>query len=859
MKLSAIASLIALSLGGCVTSELVGDDVGSEVEADVAGAADAATDSAEGSDTAGGSDTTVSCDGDRLPCNGVCVDPTSNVNHCGGCNIVCSDGEVCNAGECGARCAEGLAACAGDCVDLAEDEANCGACGTPCRDGETCTDRVCIAPCDEGELSCGGRCIGVTDDRYNCGGCSVECPAGQLCVDSECACPGELELCDGECVDKSSDEANCNGCGVLCDELESCVDGLCECPEGSVRCDGACVDVSSNSDYCGSCIRSCDEGDLCVGGSCTGTCPDGFEACDGACVDTSADLAHCGSCGNDCVVGLACVEGECGCPEGTTRCGDTCRDTATDETACGTCGRTCRADQTCEGGSCACATGETDCGGACVSTVDDGDNCGRCGNVCADGQTCRDARCVCDADLTLCGSACVDTTASSTNCGSCGRACGATQSCLDGACIDTCPAGLTRCDGACVDLGSSESDCGRCGVECTGLSVCTGGACVCDADALEPNDSSGAARRLPVGDLETSSYRGTYVADLTHCSGDIDVFVVDVPLDGGTVLFETLGDCTSGALRQRVELLGASDAVVASATSGGFGSCARLTRFVDEGSYRIRVTSLDGTSGRYGLRASVTGLREKDDNNDASQADARGSFARSTTITGAIDHGLFGWSTDSDWYRFELAHVSKARLSTAASDGSCPFDSTLTLVDAAGNEVQTDDDGGAGLCSLIERTLMPGTYYAVVRAYNDSTEFDYVLDIDLPIGSELEPNGVPIIADGFGSGSIGVEGVLQELGDRDWFRLNLTATSRVTISTRGIYSSCDTDTYVDVYRADGTTLILSDDDDGEGLCSLINPASDSAFASLAAGDYYIVVRGFSDARRGSYYLNAIVE
>jgi hypothetical protein len=70
---------------------------------------------------------------------------------------------------------------------------------------------------------------------------------------------------------------------------------------------------------------------------------------------------------------------------------------------------------------------------------------------------------------------------------------------------------------------------------------------------------------------------------------------------------------------------------------------------------------------------------------------------------------------------FTLASTRSFRLVTGTADSAtnCPGDTVMTLRSSAGAQIAADDDGGAGTCSLIQRTSQPaGTYQACVRPFS---------------------------------------------------------------------------------------------------------------------------------------------
>jgi hypothetical protein len=95
------------------------------------------------------------CAGNQLFCDGECVNPAASRVHCGasgdcqGDNAgeVCPKGKVCSLGTCSTSCANDLLDCGGDCIDPRSDMAHCGA-KDDCQggnDGEVCSvDSKCV-------------------------------------------------------------------------------------------------------------------------------------------------------------------------------------------------------------------------------------------------------------------------------------------------------------------------------------------------------------------------------------------------------------------------------------------------------------------------------------------------------------------------------------------------------------------------------------------------------------------------------------------------------------------------------------------------------------------------------------------
>jgi len=132
------------------------------------------------------------CNGSTLiACSGLCVDPTSDPNNCGGCGNVCATGQKCWASTCQGPPACGNAMqtdCNGTCTYTASDNSNCGACGVVCVSDQVCESGACVAgtQCPNGQANCGGACVDLTGDANNCGACAVICGSGLTCQSGVC-------------------------------------------------------------------------------------------------------------------------------------------------------------------------------------------------------------------------------------------------------------------------------------------------------------------------------------------------------------------------------------------------------------------------------------------------------------------------------------------------------------------------------------------------------------------------------------------------------------------------------------------------------------------------------------------------
>ena len=161
-SLVALCSIVFVALG-CATgasSEDV-DLVQGEQGDDSGTSPDSARLQGDGGTTADA--VSIQCRAPLVVCDGVCLDPSKDVTHCGASGdcrgtqmgTVCPVGELCTAGACGAACPNGNIVCGGGCVDPLSDKTHCGAsgdclgprAGTACASGTTCSAGTCGGPC----------------------------------------------------------------------------------------------------------------------------------------------------------------------------------------------------------------------------------------------------------------------------------------------------------------------------------------------------------------------------------------------------------------------------------------------------------------------------------------------------------------------------------------------------------------------------------------------------------------------------------------------------------------------------------------------------------------------------------------
>lgn len=279
------------------------------------------------------------CDYGYVECDGKCIDPQTNAQHCGKyergitCNSLISCGkQTCVLGECKDNCLESQVACPisayeNVCVkqsiyQLEQTPNNC----TKCAEG------ICPDPSIKDNYFHENRCIDSEGHNrlhtiYHCNKCGDACAATYDCInkgnDYYCACPSGLTECTISGVKRCINLSDLHK--TACDKCES---GWEDC--NNDPSDGCEARTSDDKYNCGRCGSNCDQafprkhvsGIVCVSGTCQFTgCEAGYGNCDsdnsnGCEVNLTTAADSCGRCGYDCNEGyyntyFSCKSNQC--------------------------------------------------------------------------------------------------------------------------------------------------------------------------------------------------------------------------------------------------------------------------------------------------------------------------------------------------------------------------------------------------------------------------------------------------------------------------------------------------------------------------------------------------------------------
>ncbi|NMC71862.1 MAG: hypothetical protein GYA57_17605 [Myxococcales bacterium] len=617
----------------------------------------------DGTDTAG-------CPPGQLRCDGVCVDPLSHPQHCGGCGFACPAGQLCSAGVCVTSCPPPLVACGGSCVDPQTNADHCGSCGHACP----------------GAVNADGACEG--------GACVTRCRPGWADVDG-------LPGCEYECDFGSSTES-CNGAD---DDCDGAIDESFACAIGEpVSCTTSCGSTGTgnctitceppNGPGCTPPVETCDGTDQ----DCDTVCDNGFGCCRGQVGACTTSLGAPGSrtCGSDCTWGACTASGEA-C-NGTDDDGDGLCDedfecclgsTGACSTTCSTTGtRSC--STTCSWGTCS-PPPET-----CNGTDDN------CNGLCDDGvgECCRGASGPC-----------------STSCGTTGtRSCSA--SCTWGICTppaEICNGTDDNCNGVCDE---GYPCCARASLACTTScgtpgtqlcsDACTAGSCCAAAETCgngcddncngsidegcsTGNDACGSATALTLAAGRTTVTGTTAGATSDESCGSSapDVWYRFTLTQTEVVSLNTYGSAYDTRLAIRAGSCAAASTNCIDDSCGTLQS--EIVATLAPGTYYVAVDGFSTASGAFTLN--IEHVPAGNDGLARLLAAGSSTVTGTTSGTGVVDGSCRSGSAPEHLYYWTQCPSSAGGSFTATTCGGVTWDSTIYLRSGAtGTDLACNDD-----------------------------------------------------------------------------------------------------------------------------------------------------------------------
>ena len=268
----------------------------------------------------------------------------------------------------------------------------------------------------------------------------------------------------------------------------------------------------------------------------------------------------------------------------------------------------------------------------------------------------------------------------------------------------------------------------------------------------------------------------------------------------------------------------------------------RIRRNLPTGTYFVEVHGYDAAeTGDYSLEVSSY---DSGDNHSDFRENATEVAVPSSTA------GNLEPSRDSDYFRIVLQQAADLELYTTGNT-----DTYGVLYRADGSSITEDDDGGTVNNFRISRNLAAGNYFVEVRGADIWETGAYSLEVAF---TDSDDGGDGDDSDGDDGGDdhgdsretatkvavpSSTAGSLESSGDSDYFRIVLQQAATLELHTTG-----STDTYGVLYREDGSSIIENDDGG--------NDENFQITSAVAAGTYFLEVRGYSSSTTGSYRLEA---
>jgi hypothetical protein len=190
--------------------------------------------------------------------------------------------------------------------------------------------------------------------------------------------------------------------------------------------------------------------------------------------------------------------------------------------------------------------------------------------------------------------------------------------------------------------------------------------------------------------------------------------------------------------------------LVTMASGGGPNGNFHLAEVLEPGSYFLQVSSFSASdTGEYDL---TLALADVPSNNSDLDGDSVKELSPRVDINSSVAASLI--PNDVDFFRVTIYERQTLTLFSSGRTDTYGY-----LVDAAGNEIASNDDGGSGMNFQIQRTLDPGTYYARVRGFSAHTSGLYNLHVT---SSEESSRTIDFVGErDFGNVPVGSESVSQ--------------------------------------------------------------------------------------------------
>jgi hypothetical protein len=318
------------------------------------------------------------------------------------------------------------------------------------------------------------------------------------------------------------------------------------------------------------------------------------------------------------------------------------------------------------------------------------------------------------------------------------------------------------------------------------------------------------------GKLQENGDRDAFQFRLAEeASVSVTVTSIDGSLDSELRLYNAAG-----------QLVQSNDDIVA-----GDNTNSRIIRTLPAGTHFITVGAFDDESnGAYSVVIDLGSNPSGDQHADVPRIEAT-LIALDSDGHAAIS-GRLESDRDHDVFAFTLNRSTPVAVAAAATDGR--LDAFLSLYDAEGILLESNDDGPVPTDSLIETELPAGTYYASVASYEAGSSGTYVLSLQVtPEPVDLFADLAKVTLDRFGR--VLLEGEIAESGGFAVYTFVSRFTGAITAVTRAADHTIDT--RLVVFDSSKNELAAANDRSLTNLNSLVK------FDVVENRRYYVVVEG----------------
>ena len=253
--------------------------------------------------------------------------------------------------------------------------------------------------------------------------------------------------------------------------------------------------------------------------------------------------------------------------------------------------------------------------------------------------------------------------------------------------------------------------------------------------------------------------------------------------------------------------------------------------------YYISVRGHQNATGDYTLHASfVPGEQQFVVEPEGVVADLQRGDTRATAtpinLGDTLEDEAIDYAGDIDYWRVQVPFASYLDITTYGTT-----DTFGRLENSAGRTLTTDDDDGVYSNFRIFHRVTAGTYYIRVTGYRTWTTGSYHLQVVNDLHGNTRATATSLPLNSSLNGTLNYSGVNGINYDIDYFRMQVTASGRLTLYTTG-----STDTVGRLENSAGSTL-ATNNDSGTGPNFRI-------VRNVTAGTYYIRVTGDYNPRTG---------